>query len=314
MFTNFLTVGEQVAILFALICVGVLAGHFKLIKKEAIPSLNNFVLYIVTTMVIIKAFNREFDDKMFEGLGKTVLLVIFIHFISIVLAHIIIHDKVKERECVMRFAVVFSNCGFMSIPLQSALLGDEGVFYGAVYVALFNIFCWTYGVILMSGESRRLSVKKLILNPGVIGVVTGMIIFLLSIKLPNIIYMPISYIAALNTPLPMIIIGFKLWEIIMEMFFDGKFSIRRIANKKIYISLFIRLIVIPLSMLFFMKLLDVDKTIMLSLLICTSAPVAATTTMFAEKFGGDTKLSVVAVSMSTILSLITMPIIVGFAM
>lgn len=311
MLQNFLTVAEQVAILFILICIGAVAGKIKLIKKEAIPSLNNFVLYIVTTTVIIKSFYREFDPDMLKGLIVAIVLAVTSHLLNILIAHLVIRDKDKQKQSVLRFASVFSNCGFMAIPLQSALLGDEGVFYGAVYIAVFNIMCWTYGLILMSGDKKNLSVKKIFLNPGVVGVTTGLIIFLTSVKLPDIIYMPISYVAALNTPLPMFIIGFMLWEILSKGMNEVK---TLISNPKIYLMMAVRLVVVPLLMFGLMIVLKIDKMIMLSVLICASAPVAATTSMFAEKFGGDRQLSVASVAISTIISLITMPLIVGMAM
>jgi len=311
MLTNFMTVAEQVAILFILICIGALAGKTKLIRKEAIPSLNNFVLFVVTTSVIIKSFCREFDTDRLKGLIIAVCLAIFAHIINIFIATIVIKDKEKSKQNVLRFATVFSNCGFMAIPLQSAILGDDGVFYGAVYVAVFNIACWTYGLITMSGGKKNLSIRKIFINPGVVGVTIGMIIFVFSINLPDIIYMPLSYVAALNTPLPMIIIGFMLYEIISA----GKTEIKEmLMEKKVYIAIFIRLIVMPLIMFGLMLMLKVDRLILLSNIICVSAPVAATTSMFAEKFGGDKKLSVASVGISTIISLITMPVIVSLAM
>ncbi len=311
MLQNFIMVAEQVAILFILICIGAIAGHIGLIKKEAISSLNNFVLYVVCTMVIVKSFCRDFNTEMLKGLLVAVALAVGTHILNIIIAHLIIHDKDKKKESVLRFASVFSNCGFMAIPLQSALLGDEGVFYGAVYIAIFNIMCWTYGLILMSGDRKNLSVKKIFINPGVVGVTVGLIIFIASINLPDIVFMPISYIAALNTPLPMFIIGFMLWEILSQ----GFNSVRELLKSpKLYVALSIRLILVPLLVLGLMILLKVDRIILLSMLICASAPVAATTSMFAEKFGGDRKLSVAAVSISTIFSLITMPLIVGIAM
>lgn len=311
MLDNFMTVAQQVGILFILICIGVIAGKTGLIKKEAIPSLNNFVLYIVTIAVMVKSFNRPFDKEMLAGLGLATVLAIAIHVFNILLAHIIIHDKEKAKESVMRFAAVFSNCGFMAIPLQSAILGDEGVFFGAVYIAIFNILCWTYGLVMMSGDFKNLSLKKVVLNPGVIGVVVGIILFLTSAKLPELIYSPISYLAALNTPLPMVIIGFMLWQIIS----GGLKEIKKLfAEKKMYVVIGLRIIVVPLLVLFILKALDINSTIMQSMLICASAPVAATTTMFAEKFGGDSKLSVAIVSISTIFSLITMPVIISIGM
>ena len=116
----------------------------------------------------------------------------------------------KAEKVVLRVGSIFSNCGFMSLPLQKAILGNDGVFYGAIYVAVFNIFIWTYGLVAMSGDKKELSLKKLIANPGIVGVVIAILLWVFHIQLPSILYSPIDYLGALNTPIPMIIIGCQL--------------------------------------------------------------------------------------------------------
>ncbi|MBQ8794134.1 MAG: AEC family transporter, partial [Clostridia bacterium] len=196
---------------------------------------------------------------------------------------------------------IFSNCGFMSLPLQQSLLGDMGVFYGSSYIAIFNLFIWSYGIILMSGDKKYLSPKKLIINPGIIGLTIGLLIFLLSIPTPRILNDTVSYIAALNTPLPMIIIGYHLAN---SKISDG------IKNIKCIFAIFLKLFAFPLLALGVMYICGIRGTLLISSLISCSAPTAAITTMFSAKFGRDTSLSVNLVSLSTILSLISMPILI----
>ena len=191
----------------------------------------------------------------------------------------------------------------MAIPLQQTILGDDGVFYGAVYVAVFNIVNWTYGVILMSGDKKAVSPKKAVLNPGIIGTAIGILVFVLPFALPSIIGKPIEYFANLNTPLPMVIIGYKLAE-----------SKLNIKGFDAYFSIIYRLILSPLLILGLLYILKIDKTISVAVTIAVSAPFAATNTMFSEKFGGDTNLSASLVSLTTLLSILTMPVIIGLAL
>ena len=79
-----------------------------------------------------------------------------------------VKDKEEARRRVLQFATVFSNCGYMALPLQSAILGQTGVFYGAAYIAVFNLVNWTYGLFLMGGSEVKFSIKKILINPGVI--------------------------------------------------------------------------------------------------------------------------------------------------
>ncbi|MDR0949686.1 MAG: AEC family transporter [Lachnospiraceae bacterium] len=315
MVENFIIVLEQVVILAVLIGTGAVAGKCGILKKEAIPSLNHFMLNIVSVCIIIKSFYREFDPALLRSLLIAVCLGFLSHFVGILAAHCIIksnHDKEVQTQhlSVYRFAVVFSNCGFMALPLQNALLGEDGVFFGASYVAIMNILSWTYGLAIMKGDIKSLSARKLFVNPGVIGVVLGLFLFLTGIVIPKVVIEPISYLAALNTPVPMVMIGFMLWEI----FHDGLFRIRKLLGSvNLYLTMLLRLVLVPFTMLFILTLLKVDSTVSMSIMICASAPTAAATTMFSEKFGKNTDVSVTLVSISTIASLITMPLIIGFA-
>lgn len=304
MLENFLMVGQQVLILFILIVVGVICGKVQFLTRNTAKHLTNIVLYFVTPCVVIDAFQRDFEPELLTNLGITALCAVLIHAVSIVIAYLVFRDKDISRRCVLRFGTVFSNCGFMSIPLQAELLGADGVFYGAAFVAVFNLILWSYGLLTMSGDKKTLSPKHLLLNPGVIGVAAGMVLFLFSVHLPEVLSMPVSYMAALNTPLPMIIIGFYL----------SRTNLREaLRDKKAYAAIALRLVAIPLLALFFMYLFQIRGVVLVACVIAAAAPIAAATTMFAAKFDRDTSLSVNLVSLSTLFSLATMPLIVGLA-
>lgn len=305
MLQSFLVVGHQVVILFILIAIGFLCNKTRLLKPEAINGMTDLVLYVVTPCLIIISFQRDFNRQMLGGLGLAFLLGLVYHLINVAFAHTVVQDSVDRRKNVLRFALVFSNAGFMSIPLQRALLGEDGVFYGAAIIAVFNIFLWSYGLVLMSGESRHLTAKKLIFNPGVMGVVIGFIFFVSSVTLPKLVVEPMRAMADLNTPLPMLIIGYYLA--------DTHFN-RVFKDAKVYWVMFLRLLVVPLLLLALMMAFGIrDQTMVVACIIAASAPAAAATTMFSAKFGQDTILSVGLVSYSTLISIATMPLVVGLA-
>ncbi len=304
MFENILTVGTNVIILFVIIGIGFLSNKTKIFSSKGIKDLTTFVLYVVTPCTLVNSFQREFDKTMLVGLGITVCVAFATHIITILLAHLFIHtrDKNELREKTLIFASVFSNCGYMSLPLQQALLGDTGVFYGAAYIAVFQVIVWTYGIVEMTRDFKNISLKKIIINPGVIGTIAGLIIFLFSINVPVVIKEPIGYFAALNTPLPMLIVGYRLA--------DAKLNIKGIDA---WMSIILRLIITPVLVLFGLYFIGVRGAVLVACVIAASAPAAANTTMFSEKFGGDTGMASAMVSVTTLLSVITMPFIVGIA-
>lgn len=301
---NFIMIAQQVLVLFVLIGVGFLCGKRGILTDSSSKKITDIVLYVVTPCVMISAFQREFT---FELLGKILIAVVCAVLImagSILIAKLVFHDKNESRNKVLKFAVIFSNCGFMSLPLQRAVLGDDGWFYGSIFVAVFNVFVWTYGLVTMSGERKQLSIKKLAFNPGLVGVLIAVILFVCRIDLPYIISQPVSYLADLNTPLPMLIIGFYLSKADFKKAF---------TDLGVYIAMAVRLIVIPIIATFVMTLFKIDSAIIVAFIIASSAPTAATTTMFSAKFNRDVELSVSVVASTTLVSIATMPIIVALA-
>ena len=303
-FENFSSISVQVVVLFILIAVGFVCGKKGILTKHASKKMTDVVLYVVTPCVMVTAFQRSFS---FELLGKALtaaLTAAVIITVSILIVKLVFRSRDESRRRVLRFAVVFSNCGFMSLPLQKALLGDDGWFFGSIFVAVFNVFCWTYGLLEMSGDKNQLSVKRLIFNPGIVGVLLAVLLFVLQIKLPVVLSEPVRHLANLNTPLPMLIIGFYLSRADLKKAF---------TDKGAYAAMLIRLLIIPLAAAAVMTLIHLDPKLIVAFTIACSAPTAATTTMFSAKFGRDVPLSVSIVTASTLFSIITMPLIVSLA-
>ena len=290
--------------LFVLIAVGFFCGKKGILNDLSSRRITDIVLYVVTPCVMITAFQREFS---FELVGKIITATVCAALIlagSILVSVLVFRNKDESRRKVLQFSVIFSNCGFMSLPLQKAILGDDGWFYGSVFVAVFNIFVWTYGLVSMSGDRKQLSLKKLAFNPGIFGVVVAIILFVCKINLPYIISQPIAYLSDLNTPLPMLIIGFYLSKADFKKAF---------TDMGIYAAVAVRLLVIPVISAIVMSLFRIDSTIIVAFIIASSSPTAATTTMFAAKFSRDVDLSVGVVASTTVVSVITMPLVVAFS-
>ena len=297
----FLDVFSQVIILLLLILIGFVLTKGHILTEQGSKSMTDMVLTIVTPCVIIKSFMREYDPSLLKNLLIAFLIAFLCHLGFILLGHLFLRDRDIAKQKVLQYGVVFSNCGFMSLPLQVSIVGDMGVFYGSSYIAIFNLFVWSYGITMMSGNRKYMTPKKLIINPGIIGLTIGLIIFLFSVPTPEIINKTVSYVASLNTPLPMIIIGYHLAN---SNILDG------IKNWKCLFAIALRLFIFPLLALAVMYICGIRGDMLISSIISCSAPVAAITTMFAAKFGRDTSLSVNLVSLSTILSLISMPLLI----
>ncbi len=302
MIESFTIVGTQVLVLFILIAIGFGLGKARIIDQNSVKSINDLMIYVVNPCVIVGAFQRKFEAVLLRGFLQAVVGALIGHVLCLVLALIIFKNREDGKRRVLKFAAIFSNCGFMGIPLLNALLGPDGVFYGAAYLAVFNILIWSYGQYTMAKGAKGFSTKKIILNPSIISLCIGLIFFFTSTLLPDIIKIPVDYLAALNTPVPMLIIGYTLTK------FEPKDLLGGTDELIVYL---IRLIVGPLALLGILYAMGLRGVILTAVIVCASAPVAALTTMFAIKYDCDEELSARIVSTSTLLSIITMTLIVG---
>lgn len=304
MLQNFLIVSQQVLVLCCLMALGFICNKIHWLDAKAVKSITNIVLFFVTPCVIIDSFSRDVDPSLISGLIVAAVIAFFTFGFSIAFAHLCIKDKDKDIERVYRYASIFGNCGFMALPLEHAVLGDIGTFYGTAFIAMFNLIVWTYGVWLMSGDKANIKAKALLTNPGLIGTVIGILLLVTGFRFPLVISTTIGYMADLNTPLPMIVIGYYL----------GNLSVKKIvSNKKQYLIAFYRLLLIPGVMLVIMHFAKVDPVVMVVSTIAASAPTAANTAMFATLYDKDAELGAQLMSVTTLLSLITLPLLVALA-
>ena len=294
-------VGHQVLILFILIGVGVICNKVHFLTETVVKGMNNIVLYFVTPCLMLVSFQRAKEPSLMKGLLLTCIFGFASHILAILVANLAIHDKDRASELIMRFGVIFGNCGFMSLPIQRAILGDDGVFYGAVFIAVFNVVLWTYGLKTISEGTEKITVWKLLLNPGIIGMVLGLLVFLTGFRFPDIVEQPIEYIADLNTPIPMFIIGYYLGNLHWKDL---------TSNKKQYIAILLRTIGVPFLTMAIMLPFHIDPVVFIAVTIASCSPVAAKAAMFATKYDKNPQLGSEMVSVSTLMSLITMPLVI----
>ena len=168
---------------------------------------------------------------------KFLLAALVIHGINILVSELVIRDRDPMRKSFFRFSAIFSNCGFMGYPVMTSLIGTIGVFYGSAYNVIFTFLSWTYGIYAITGDKTQLKLRPLLLNPGVISIVLALALYLLEITLPDIIMTPATYLSALNTPLPMVVVGSQLSHADFRAALKGASS---------WITMLLRLVAFPL--------------------------------------------------------------------
>ncbi len=298
------TAALQVLIIFILIAVGFVLKKRGQVSSGGVKDMTNILLGVVTPSVLIEAYQKEFDMSLAWGLLRCVLFTILVHIVAILISTLAFRKEETKRYRINIFCSVYSNCGFMAIPLMGALLGSDGVFFGSSYLAVFTIFYWTHGVVLYTGDKKDLSLKKAFLNPGVIGTVISLLLFITNTRLPGVLADSIGFLAGLNTPLAMIVLGTYLADV------DFKKAIIRPA---LYGVSALRLFVIPIlsfGIAFLMRLTPMETQ---SVLIPAACPAAAVSTLFAARYGLDAEYSAELVALTTLFSILTIPIVMGIS-
>jgi predicted permease len=294
----FLRVPLKVVILFLMVAAGYVCGKTNLISDGGAREMTSVIFWVVTPCLMISSLQGmvgkvSTGSLLFSGALSFVCLLVCIGF-----SQLLFHRTRPERGKILRFAVAYSNCGFVGLPLVEAVLGERGVAYASVFIAVFNLFLWTHGISSIKQE-RRIDCRKAFLNPGVLGFAVGLFLFAFSIRLPEVLLSPMKYFSEMNTPLAMLVVGVYISEVpFRELFNDAD----------LYWASGARLLAIPFLCFLFLLPLHVDRTIFISLLIMTSAPSAANSVMFAAQFGGDTRLGSKVVALSTLFSALTMPL------
>lgn len=301
MMDSFLTLGEKVAELFIMIAVGYFLSRRRVLTERGLSQITTILLYVVTPCLTVDSLMSVDDSVSMTALLLAGAYGFLYHFLAMGLSLLFYRCAPLDRRNVLRFAMVYSNTGFMGFPLVQAILGAEGLVYAAIFVVSFNVCSWTHGYWLMSGGGKTRFID-IVLNPGVIGLAIGLVLFACKVQLPEVLAYPIESFGALNTPLAMVVIGSYIAKVKMKDFF---------TDRHVFQVCGLRLLFIPL--VYFACMLGCyalwpQPVMLVSCIIQAAAPVAGLTVLFAAKFNKEKELSAKCVAVSTLLSIITMPL------
>ncbi len=303
--TNLLTTAQQVLILYILIAVGFVADKTGLYTEKASKLNTNLLFYIVTPLVIVNSFmSIDNSRENLKNFAIAALGGVLIHVIGMVLILPLFRKTEKSKAGLYRYACMYGNCGYMALPLANAVLGPQGAFYCSAIIMVFNIFSFTHGIYIMGAQKGGFNFKKLLINPGTIGVALGLPLYLLGVELPTVIATPVSSLASLNTPLAMLIFGTYIAHTDLKTMF---------TDKRIYMVACVKLIAIPLIMIAGFKLFNIPKELAMAISVSASAPCANNTVILAGKYGLDTGVASKTVALVSFFSIITMPVMIALS-
>ena len=176
------TIFGQTLIMLILIGAGVICAKTKLISEASNKELSRFVLQVVNPVVIFMSYQKPYKAELARNLLLTFVISAAAMCVLILLSYLLVRKKAGREFEIERFSAVYSNCGFMGIPLVDAIYHEEGVFYLTAFITVFNLIVWTHGVILVSGHRDFRQVVKVFYSPTIISILLGMAAFFFSIS------------------------------------------------------------------------------------------------------------------------------------
>lgn len=299
MIEYFLTVGGQIVIMFLMVLVGYAMYKLKMLSETGIYDMSVLLLKVVTPLILMSSFQRAFEMPLFVNWVKMFGISALTYVISIIISEIVYKKGNAEPED--KLCVFLPNNGFLAFPLMQTLAGEYGIFFGATNVILLTIIQWTYGLKLLKPE-EKISAKKIFFNPGMIGVVLGLILFFSPVKLPGYIFGAVESLSSLNTPLAMIVLGGLLAQTDLKQAF---------AEPCFYKLSAVKLLLVPAVMLPIIRFIPMTEDMRIVALICSVTPAATAVSMMSQLCGGNYRRSAAAVVITTILSAFTMPVILA---
>lgn len=292
-----LMVSSQVGTMFLMMAAGfgqVKAGK---LTPEAVPQMTNLLLTAVLPCMLVDSLQIERTQALLGSMGYTSLLAAGLYVLYCLLSIPLFRRQNPVTGKALRFGVLYGNVGFMGLPLIQMVLGEHAMVYGVINLIVFNLFNWSQGVVLMGGR-KQVSLKQTILNPGILGIIAAMLLFFCGITLPPVAGSAVHFLGSMNTPLAMVIIGAQMAQADWQTIF---------RNRSILLACLLKLVAMPLLTALVLYPLQPEPDLYCTLVLLAGVPTASITAMFAQRYGQDVATSAQLVTLTTLLSILTLP-------
>lgn len=300
---------QQALIIFLILLIpGIILGKTRVLQQKTISSVNGILLYVAMPMLILSnLFEIDLREMCISSLLLTAFLALSLSLILTFLIGLILRKFDPAQWRTNSFCAVFSNCGFIGIPLATLAFPETPEI--ATFISLYNVFSclltWTLGVLLLTGDSKEIKLSRTFLNPVVIAFVLGVLFsFMGAGKYLHILPSVSSMLAAMTTPLSMIVLGFETTK---------KRSLRAAINPTSLIVCLLKLILAPflaMGMLWLLRqFLDISRNLEIAFFIVSAISTAATAPAMVERYGGDIDSAAGVTLATTILSAFTFPLL-----
>jgi predicted permease len=292
-----------VAVLLLATVPGYIMMKRKMLDEACISGFSKILLFVCQPCLAVYTFTSATlsAEKLIE-VGIFALLTVAIFLIVLGGAYLFLHKKYSEPIYrIVTIATVFANCAFFAIPIIEAILpeiSEEVIVFTTAFAVVMNVIGWTLGAAIISGDSRYVSMKKIFLNPAMLGTVVALLIFVLKIPIEGDLRNMIVTTARMSTPLSMIIMGMRLATMELRTLF---------SDLRVYLTIAVKQIIMPLVGFGLVYFLPISPEVKQTFFIICACPVASVVLNFAEIVGAGQREAAKMLLLGTILSIVTLP-------
>ena len=291
-------IDTQLLLFLYMIC-GFIVSRLNIIREDNRAVLVRLLMDVAMPMMVLNAFNKAITRE--ELLSSLWIMIIALAgcVVTGLIGLLIWRKQPENKHNVLMYASMFSNAGNAGLPIISLVFGPVGVFYASMYLIPPRILQWTVGLGFFVKPEKGRWVKNVLLNPMVVTIYIGAVLMITNWQIPGVFGSAIANLGSMTAPLSMILIGATIAHMNWKMLLD----------RSVLLTSFLRLIAFPLLFAVLLRLFHVESTILTISVILLAMPVASNTAAMAERYGGDYVFASACVSVSTLLSVITVPVI-----
>ncbi len=287
--------------LFLLMAAGIAVKKIGIITSENRKSFSSLLINVILPCNIVNSFlsGVEISSELFKNCLLAVILSAVIQ-IFVTFANKLFFKKVREeRKNVMSYGMICSNSSFIGLPVAESLYGSMGVLYTSLFQIPIRFTMWTAGLALFTDVDRKSAFKKLAKHPCIIAIFVGFILMILPFSLPSVILNTISSISKCTTPMSMFVIGAILADA----------DIKTMFSKDVLYFTFLRLVGLPLFIWMILKPFGLNSLLVNICVIMSGMPAGSTTSILADQYGGDSMFASQMTFVSTLFSIVTIPLL-----
>ena len=286
-------------LLFLYMLCGVVVSRLGIIREDNRQPLVRLLMDVAMPMMVLNAFNKPTTLEEIRSSMWVMVIALAGCLVTMLIGLVLWRRQPENKRKVLMYASMFSNAGNAGLPIVSLVFGPVGVFYASMYLIPPRILQWTVGMGFFAKPEKGGWVKNVLLNPMVVMIYIGAVLMATGWQIPGVFGKAVENLGSMTGPLSMILIGATL----------SRMNWRMLLDRTVLAVSGLRLIAFPALFILILRLIGADQMTMNISVILLAMPVASNTAAMAERYGGDYVFASACVSVSTLLSVLTVPLV-----